>query len=181
VPHNFGLSEAISLNQSVAECENGALKASDTIDRGVLARRGQRLEYFTIGWNSIEAIATLISGILAGSIALVGFVLDSVIEVVSGTALLWRLHRDVNKRQREKAERFALLIVGICFMALSTYITFDSLRSLFFRESPEHSLASSLAGFASGTGLAPICAAIGRAKISTAPQPSVVISMNSPE
>ena len=114
---------------------------SNTIDRDVLARRGQRLEYFTIGWNSIEALAALITGLLAGSIALVGFGLDSVIEVVSGTALLWRLHRDVNKRQREKAERFALWIVGICFMALATYITFDSLRFLFFRESPEHSLA----------------------------------------
>jgi divalent metal cation (Fe/Co/Zn/Cd) transporter len=116
------------------------LHASNTIDRGALARRGQRLEYFTIGWNSIEALAALITGLLAGSIALVGFGLDSVIEVVSGAALLWRLHRDVDAQQREKAERFALSIVGSSFLALAAYITVDSLRSLFLRKSPEHSL-----------------------------------------
>ncbi|HXA67896.1 MAG TPA: cation transporter [Bryobacteraceae bacterium] len=113
---------------------------SNTIERGVLARRGQRLEYFTIGWNSIEALAAIITGLLAGSIALIGFGLDSMIEVVSGAALLWRLHRDVDEQQREKAERFALWIVGSCFMALAVYITLDSLRSLVFRKSPEHSL-----------------------------------------
>ena len=52
------------------------VNASITLDRGVLARRGQRLEYFTIVWNSIEGMAALISGILAGSVALVGFGLD---------------------------------------------------------------------------------------------------------
>jgi len=124
----------------VAECENRVVNASVTIGRGALARRGQRLEYFTIAWNSIEAIAALVSGFLAGSVALVGFGLDSVIEVISGTALLWRLHRDVDRKQREDAERIALRIVGVCFMALAAYITFDSLRSLLYRKAPEHSL-----------------------------------------
>ena len=149
-----------------AQCENGALNASDTIDRGVLARRGQRLEYFTIGWNSIEAVGALISGMLAGSIALVGFGLDSMIEVVSGAALLWRLHRDVNRRQRERAERFALWIVGICFMALATYITLDSVRSLFFRKSPEHSLAGIVVAIAAMV----VMPVLGRAKRDVARQ-----------
>jgi divalent metal cation (Fe/Co/Zn/Cd) transporter len=110
-------------------------------ERTLLARRGQRLEYFTIAWNSIEALAALIAGILAGSVALVGFGLDSVIEVFSGAALLWRLQHDVDRRQREDAERIALRIVGGGFMILAAYITFDSLLSILSRKAPEHSLA----------------------------------------
>jgi divalent metal cation (Fe/Co/Zn/Cd) transporter len=124
------------------------VNASITIGRGELTRRGQRLEYFTIAWNSIEAIAALASGILAGSVALVGFGLDSVIEVVSGAALLWRLHRDVDRKQRESAERIALRIVGSCFIALAAYIAVDSLRSLFSQKAPEHSLAGVLVAIA---------------------------------
>lgn len=116
------------------------VNASITLDRGVLARRGQRLEYFTIVWNSIEGMAALISGILAGSVALVGFGLDSVIEVISGTALLWRLNRDFDRRQRDDAERIALRIVGVCFVALAAYIAYGALHSLLSRAAPDHSL-----------------------------------------
>ena len=85
-------------------------------------------------------MAALISGILAGSVALVGFGLDSVIEVISGTALLWRLNRDFDRRQREDAERIALRIVGVCFVALAAYIAYGALHSLLSRTAPEHSL-----------------------------------------
>jgi len=54
-------------------------------------RRGRRLEYFTIAWNSLEGLVAILSGLIAGGIALVGFGLDSLIEVTSGAALLWRL------------------------------------------------------------------------------------------
>ena len=64
------------------------MNTSIPIDRGALARRGRRLEYFTIAWNSIEAVAALISGILAGSIALVGFGLDSVINAIVGAVVV---------------------------------------------------------------------------------------------
>ena len=124
------------------------VNASVTIGRDELARHGRRLEYFTIAWNSIETIAALVSGLLAGSVALVGFGLDSMIEVISGATLLWRLHRYVDPRKREEAERIALRVVGICFMALAAYITFDSLRSLLFRKTPEHSLAGVLVAIA---------------------------------
>lgn len=116
------------------------MDASITLDRCIIARRGQRLEYFTIVWNSIEGMAALISGILAGSVALVGFGLDSVIEVISGAALLWRLNRDFDRRQREDAERISLRIVGVCFVALATYIAYSALQSLLSRTAPEHSL-----------------------------------------
>ena len=116
------------------------MNASISIDRGALARRGQRLEYVTIAWNTLEALAALISGLLAGSIALVGFGLDSLIEVISGAALLWRLHHDADEQHRAATERIALRVVGSCFIVLSLYITFDSLHSLISREGPEHSI-----------------------------------------
>lgn len=63
-------------------------------EREALTRHGRLLEYFTIGWNSLESLIAIGAGLAAGSIALVGFGLDSVIGVSSGAALLWRLHMD---------------------------------------------------------------------------------------
>jgi divalent metal cation (Fe/Co/Zn/Cd) transporter len=113
---------------------------SGAAERSRLVERGQRLEYFTILWNSLEALAALISGFIAGSVALVGFGLDSLIEVTSGAALLWRLHQDANALRRERAEKLTLRIVGSCFLMLSAYIAYDSLDSLLRREVPARSL-----------------------------------------
>jgi divalent metal cation (Fe/Co/Zn/Cd) transporter len=110
------------------------------VDRATLARRGKRLEYVTIAWNTVEGLASLISGMLAGSTALIGFGLDSVIEVVSGTALLWRLHHETDERHRASTERIALRIVGSCFIVLSLYLSLDSLQSLISKKAPEHSI-----------------------------------------
>ncbi len=93
--------------------------------------RGRRLEYFTIAWNSLEAIAAIVAGLIAGSIALVGFGADSVIEVSSGAIVLWRLV------SREHRERLALRLIGVSFLALAAYVTFDAAKSLWFREVPE--------------------------------------------
>ena len=104
--------------------------------------RGRRLEYLTVGWNSLEAIASIIAGVLAGSIALVGFGLDSVIETSSGAALLWRLSHanEQTAERRERAERIALRIVGASFLALSAYVGVEAARDLWTREAPEHSI-----------------------------------------
>lgn len=101
--------------------------------------KGKRLEYFTLAWNSVEALVALFAGAQAGSIALLGFGLDSLIEVTSGTAVLWRLHLD-DPQRRERAERISLRIVGVCFLALASYILFDSSKSLLRHEAPAHSL-----------------------------------------
>lgn len=104
--------------------------------------RGRRLEYVTICWNSLEALASIAAGIFAGSIALVGFGLDSVIETSSGLALLWRL-RHANERSaevRERAEKIALRIVGVSFLALSVYVLVDAGHALWKREAPEESI-----------------------------------------
>lgn len=97
-------------------------------------RRGRLLEYFTIGWNLIEAVVAIGAGAFAGSAALIGFGVDSVIESSSGLALLWRL-RDGEKGERR--EQIALKLVGISFLLLAGYVAFDAAKSLIFREEPE--------------------------------------------
>jgi divalent metal cation (Fe/Co/Zn/Cd) transporter len=75
---------------------------SAAIGRNELVRRGQRLEYFTIAYNSLEGLVSIVAGLVAGSVSLVGFGLDSAIEVASGAALLWRLRHDLNPLRREE-------------------------------------------------------------------------------
>jgi divalent metal cation (Fe/Co/Zn/Cd) transporter len=96
-------------------------------------KKGRNLEYLTIGWNSLEAVAAIAAGLIAGSIALVGFGFDSIIEVSSGAIVLWRL---VSGEHREK---LALKLVGISLIALAVYVGFDAIKSLVLKESPEAS------------------------------------------
>lgn len=107
--------------------------------RPLLIKRGQRLEYFTIAYNSLEGLIGIAAGLVAGSIALIGFGIDSIIEVTSGVALLWRLHHDASCSGREQKERIALRIVGACFLALAVYVAYDSLASLLTHQAPEKS------------------------------------------
>jgi hypothetical protein len=105
-----------------------------------LVRRGQRLEYFTIAYNSLEGLVSIVAGLIAGSVSLVGFGLDSAIEVASGAALLWRLHHDLNPSRREQVERITLRIVGWCFIALAAYIVYECGSTLVQHEAPERSI-----------------------------------------
>ena len=108
--------------------------------RAAAVRRGRYLEYFTIGYNSLEGLIAVVAGLIAGSIALVGFGFDSLIEVTSGAVLLWRLHADVNEGRRERVEAISLRIVGACFVFLAIYVSYDSVHSLIRREAPDESL-----------------------------------------
>jgi divalent metal cation (Fe/Co/Zn/Cd) transporter len=110
------------------------------LNRQQLVLRGEKLEYFTIGYNSLEGLVSIVAGIVAGSVSLVGFGLDSLIEVTSGAALLWRLHHDLDPSRREDIERKTLRIVGWCFVALAVYIAYESAASLIRHEPPERSL-----------------------------------------
>jgi divalent metal cation (Fe/Co/Zn/Cd) transporter len=76
-------------------------------DRAARVRRGKYLEYFTIGYNSLEGLIAVGAGLMAGSIALVGFGFDSLIEVTSGSILLWRLHADLMKRDGNESKQLA--------------------------------------------------------------------------
>ncbi len=108
--------------------------------RTALVRRGRRLEYFTIAYNSLEGLISIVAGAAAGSVSLIGFGLDSVIEVTSGAALLWRLHHDWDPARREQVEQTTLRIVGACFLALAVYIAWESGSRLIGREAPERSI-----------------------------------------
>ena len=110
------------------------------IDRAATARHGRRLEYFTIAWNCLEGLVAVIAGLVAGSISLVGFGLDSFIEVTSGAALLWRMSVDADVHRREQNERLALRIVGLCFLGLAAYIGFESASDLIRQQAAEHSI-----------------------------------------
>ena len=81
------------------------------------AHRGKRLEYFTIVWNTLEGAIAIVAGGLANSISLVGFGIDSFIEVTSGSTLLWRMIVDRDEEKRDRNERLSLKIVGSCFPA----------------------------------------------------------------
>lgn len=111
-----------------------------SVDRSQLVRRGRYLEYFTIGYNSLEGLIAVGAGVLAVSIALVGFGFDSLIEVISGAVLLWRLHADVDEARRERVEAISLRIVGICFLALALYVIHDSVESLLKYQIPTESV-----------------------------------------
>lgn len=118
-------------------------------DRAALLRRGRRLEYLTVGYNSLEGVIAVASGLLAGSIALVGFGFDSAIEVTSGLALLWRLRATVDAERREAAEHTALRTLGISFLLLAAYVAFDAGKSLLHHESPERSASGIVLALAS--------------------------------
>ena len=111
-----------------------------SLDRQVIRERGKHLEYFTIAWNSLEGLVALVAGAFAGSISLVGFGIDSFIEVTSGTVLLWRMSVDADVRRRERNERLSLRIVGMCFFALAVFVGYESISALLTRKPPEHSL-----------------------------------------
>jgi len=108
------------------------------LNRQAFARRGRQLEYFTIAWNTIEGLVAVIFGAMAGSVSLVGFGIDSFIEVTSGSTLLWRMSVDADEEKRERNEKLSLRIVGVCFLALAVYVAYESASDLLSRKPPEH-------------------------------------------
>ena len=118
-------------------------------DRAALVKRGRRLEHFTIVYNSLEGLIAVVAGLMAGSIALIGFGFDSLIEVTSGAALVWRLNSDADESRRERVEVIALRIVGVCFVLLAIYVCYDSIKSLTQREEPRESIPGIILAIAS--------------------------------
>ncbi len=96
-----------------------------TIERSVLERRARRLAWLTIVWNVVEAVVAIGSGLVAASLALVGFGIDSTIEVFAAVVVLWRL-RGVD----EEREQHALKLIAVSFFVLATYVTVEAIRDL---------------------------------------------------
>jgi len=109
-------------------------------NRTALVKKGRSLEIFTIIWNSLEGFIAIASGIIAGSIALVGFGFDSGIEVLSGLIMWVRLSLDANEARREKIENISLRLVGVSFLILAAYVGFDSISMLLNHEPPRKSV-----------------------------------------
>jgi divalent metal cation (Fe/Co/Zn/Cd) transporter len=110
-----------------------------TVDRASLVRRGLLLNYVTIGYNAIEAIVSLAAGLVAGSVALIGFGIDSAIEVTSAGAAQWRLRVDHDPARRERVERRTHQVIGAAFLLLAAYVAVDSTVALWRREAPDKS------------------------------------------
>lgn len=107
-----------------------------------LYKKGLLLEYFTVVYNVIEAVAAIVFGKIANSIALIGFGLDSIMESLSGIVLIWRLHKHgkISEEEEEKVERKAMKFVAATFFILGAYVLYQSLKKLVTREIPEPSL-----------------------------------------
>ena len=106
-------------------------------------RRGLRLEYLTVGWNIVEGLVAVGAGVLAGSIALVGFGVDSFVETISGAVLIWRLSAEtrggLDEEAIERVEERAERLVGVAFLLLAGYVAFEAVRSLVNNEEPHAS------------------------------------------
>jgi divalent metal cation (Fe/Co/Zn/Cd) transporter len=107
--------------------------------RPTLVRRGLRLNYLTIAYNTVEAIVSLAAGLIAGSVALVGFGVDSGIEVTASVAAQWRLRADLDPVRRERVEHVTHRVIGVSFLALAVYVAVESVETLWKREAPEAS------------------------------------------
>lgn len=111
------------------------------LTRDALLRRGLNLERLTVGWNVLEAAVAIAAGYMAGSVALVGFGLDSVIESISGVALYRRLSvelREGRTKNEEAGERRALFFVGVSFFLIAAYVLYEAATTLWERRAPEH-------------------------------------------
>lgn len=104
--------------------------------RGGHLRRGRLLEYLTLGWNLVEAVVAISAGVIAGSSALIGFGLDSMIESTSGAVLLWRLQ---DGEKGERRELRALRLVGVSFLLLAGYVGWEAGGTLWRQEAPDES------------------------------------------
>ncbi|MFL5402596.1 MAG: cation transporter, partial [Gemmatimonadales bacterium] len=108
--------------------------------RPALVRRGLWLNYLTLSYNTLEAIVSIAAGVVAGSVALVGFGVDSVIEVIASAAAQWRLRADLDPIRRERVEHLTVRIIGGTFLALAAYVGYESIQTLVEWEEPRGSI-----------------------------------------
>ena len=126
-------------------CRNDACQALQTAEapRAGLLSHALRLEYLTVGWNIIEGLIAVTAALAAGSIALLGFGVDSFVESASGSILIWRLlaeRRAKDPEAIEQLDRKAHKLVALSLFVLAAYVAFEAAKALWLRERPEVTL-----------------------------------------
>ncbi|MGB2692085.1 MAG: cation diffusion facilitator family transporter [Thermodesulfobacteriota bacterium] len=107
-----------------------------------LFRYALHLSYFTVAYNFIEGLLSIIAGLLSGSIALVGFGLDSFIESLSGSVMIWRFYEShhFSDDEHERREKLAIKLISYSFFVFGAYVLYESVKKLYFVEAPEPSI-----------------------------------------
>ena len=108
--------------------------------RAAAVRRGRRLNRLTIAWNAMEGVVAVAAGLAAGSVSLVGFGLDSGIEVSAAVILAWRLAQERQQGCTQAADRRATRAIAVSFFALAAYVGIESARDLLGQVEPQASL-----------------------------------------
>lgn len=112
-----------------------AAAAVSPTERARLGRRAQLLAGASVSYNLVEGVIALTAGLVAGSVALIGFGLDSAVEVSSGLIILWQFRHHLPESREQKALR----LIAVSFFALAAYVTFESVRALATSSEPEAS------------------------------------------
>ena len=105
-----------------------------------LHKKAINLSYFTVGYNIIEGVVSIVAASLSGSIALLGFGFDSFVESLSGFIMIWRFKTKRSLKEEEKIEKRALRLVGYTFFILAFYVAFESIKKIYQSEAPNPSL-----------------------------------------
>jgi Co/Zn/Cd efflux system component len=132
--------------------------------RSLLVRRARILSLLSIGWMTVEAVVAIVAALVAGSVALLGFGLDSLIELASASTILW-LYTG-SRRSSDAAERCAQQLIAICFAALALYVAFDAIDTLAVGAHPD----TSWPGVAVAAGAIVFMPSLARAKSRVAAQ-----------
>jgi divalent metal cation (Fe/Co/Zn/Cd) transporter len=125
------------------DCACGSGEVEATARRAEDRSRALRLEYLTVGWNIIEGLVSVAAALAAGSVALLGFGVDSFVETTSGAILIWRLLAESRARDAEAIERLdkrAHKLVAVSLFLLAAYVAFEAAKALVTQERPEPTL-----------------------------------------
>lgn len=123
------------------ERDRRSARSEATNDRERLLRQGLRLELFSISWDVVEGVVAVTAGVLSGSTTLMGFGLESVVEVTAAGTLYWRLRKELRgEAPAQTVERRALRIVAIAFLLLAAYVGLEAVSNLLRREGPQPSV-----------------------------------------
>ena len=103
-------------------------------------RRARLLNKITIGWNAVEGVVALVAGVAAGSVSLVGFGLDSAIEVSAAAILAWRLYQERSGGCMQESDQRATRAIAVSFGLLAAYVAVESVRELATGAQPDSSM-----------------------------------------